>query len=521
MPLFVPRLLGDPQSAALATRTTTPRPRVSGGLVLAALLWGPACSGGSPEASAAPDDAPTATLGGTGELARAPLPEDTDGLDPAALELVRRAAAEVDADARRPEPWTRLGMAFHANRRFELARTCYAQRLLRDPEDARTWYRLALVEDQLGETDRAIAQLEESSRLAPSYAPAHWRRGLLHLRRGELERAEECMRSALAIAPHDAAAVVGMARVRLQQGRPADAAALLEEHLERLPRDGNARFLLGTAYRNLGRTEEAARTLGAGAGGDPVWEDPWEAEVVALRRGYRTEFFEAVDLLAAGKVQRAIAILEELHRRQPDDTLIHINLHRAYRMNGELDRAIALLREAREIDPLLDVVYLHLAGALRDKARESGESPDRTLLQSALESIERACELSPTYADAHGLRGDVLSDLGEVERATDAYARAANLDHDSVMWNEKAGLALCQAGRWEEAVPLLRRLDVLQPGSKRTLFLLSAALANSGHLEEARGSLEAARRLAPDDPVILKAIGDLDRKLHDGGEGGR
>ena len=75
-----------------------------------------------------------------------------------------------------------------------------------------------------------------------------------------------------------------------------------------------------------------------------------------------------------------------------------------------------------------------------------------------------------------------------------------------------AGHALCQAGRWEEAVPLLQRLDVLQPESPRTLFYLGAALANSGRLDEARVRLEEARLLAPNAPEILEALGDVESR---------
>ena len=94
------------------------------------------------------------------------------------------------------------------------------------------------------------------------------------------------------------------------------------------------------------------------------------------------------------------------------------------------------------------------------------------------------------------------------------------------MWHDKAGQSLCRAGRWREAVPVLRQLDVLQPNSKRTLFYLSAALANSGRLDEAQAPLEQARRLAPKDAIILEALKDLERSRREraasqpAGEGG-
>jgi tetratricopeptide (TPR) repeat protein len=467
----------------------------TGRLLLAALsVASGACGSGDPDPvlpATARADAPPLAL---------------DGLDPDAAELVRRAAAELDEDVESPERWTQLGLALHAHDRLDAARACYEQRLLRDAEDARTWYWLALAEDELGRIDLALEHLEQCLRRAPDYPPVHWRRGFLLLGRGEIEHAAKAFQAALDIAPHDAATVVGMARVEIQQGAHAAAAARLEAHLRRLPRDANARYLLGTTYRTLGRTQEAERLLAGSSGAEPLRVDPWRDEMRTQRLGYRTDFLRAVERLGRGEVAAAIALLEELRARQPEDTLVLVNLHRARRLNGELDRALELLLDARELDPLLDVVHLHLAGVYRDLARRDGGAPDRALLEAAFASSQVACELSPTRADAHGMHGDVLAELGRADEALAAHVRAAELDRDAAMWQERAASALCNAGRWAEAVPHLRRLDLLQPRSARTLFHLGAALANSGALEEARVTLEQARFLAPEDAAIRKAL---------------
>lgn len=444
-------------------------------------------------------------------LERAPLPAEFPGLDPAAVAAIRKAAEELESHPDQPERWTQLGIVLQAHLQLELARTCYAQRLLRGEDDAHTWYDLGLIDEDRGETERALAEYARCRALEPRYVPAHWRIGFLRLARGELAAAREAFEGALAIAPEDAAATVGLARVELQESDFAGAARRLEAHLARVPRDGNARYLLGTAYRGAGRTQEAERTLAAGAGGEPLRNDPWEAEMLAFRQGYRTEFLQALEALAKGDLETSLATLEALHTRRPEDTLIHVNLQRAYRKKGELTRAIELLLEARRLDPLLDVVHLHLAGAYRDLARRAGGEPDRAALEEALESAERACALSPTFGDAQGMRADVLTDLGRRDEALEGYVRAAELAQDSTRWNEKAGLGLCQAGRWAEAVPFLTRLDALTPGTPRTLLTLSAALANSGRLEEARRPLLEARRLAPEDPAIQRALEDLER----------
>ena len=446
-------------------------------------------------------------------LSAAPLPENLESLDPAAATIIRQAAEALDKAVYRPDLWLQMGVVYHAHRQFALAKTCYEQQLIRDDKSARSWYYLSLIEDQLGHPKKAVQAIKQSIALDSGYPPAHWRLGLWMLDVGDLAVAERSMQTALSIAPRDAASVVGLARVHLQQDRVEDAISGLEQHLKRLPQDGNARFLLGTAYRKAGRLDDANKAFASGSGGDPIQDDPWRDEVIAYRKGYRTEFNQAMAMLREGHTEEAIALFESLHERQPNDTLIHINLHRAYRIQGQLERAIALLLEAEKIRPLSDMIQVHLAGAFLDQARQSVKPLNQSSLETALLHAEKACALSPTYAVAHGLHGDILQELKRGQEATEAYIRATNYDHNSIMWHGKAGLALCQLQRWKEAIPILRRIEALQPDNAQMLFLLSAALANSGQLDEALSPLGRAKQLAPNDAKILKAWDDLAASL--------
>jgi len=473
------------------------------GILVAACVT--ACRPSDPPGSTA--QVPAAVTGLTAPRAtHAPQLDQLEGLDPAAAEAIRSAAAELQRDVDRPESWTQLGILLHAHRRFESAGECYEQSLLRDPDDARSWYYRALVNDQLGSTDRAELDLERCLSLERAYPPAHWRLGLLQLGRGDLERAEASMQAALKIAPQDAASIVGMARVRMQQGAGEEAVELLEAHTGRMPSDDNARFLLGTAYRQVGRMEDAARVLAASAAADPIRNDPWQAEILGHRRGYRAEFLEANDQLSRGELDQAISSLQSLQERQPDDTLVQLSLHRALRANGAIDEAIGLLLATREREPLHEMVHLHLAGAYLAKARQAGSPPDAFLLEAARESSARARTLAPSYANAHGMHGEILDELGQTEAATESFLRAADLGPGSVMWHRLSARSLCAAGRWKDALRILGRLDQLEPDSPRTLYFIGVALGSTGRLEEAHVALARAAQLAPDDRPIADAL---------------
>jgi len=461
-----------------------------------------------------------AGLLGDARLGAAPELGPLDGLEPEAVTLLQELAAELATVSEHSEPWRELGAALHAHGRSAPARTCYQQALLRAPDDARAWYWLALLEET-EDPERCLRLLGQCAQRAPDYAPARWRGGYLLLAADRLAEAEAAFRAALASAPEDEAAAVGLARVRLQAGQAGEAARLLEEHARRVPQDRHALTLLGTALRELGRDAEAERALAGGAGAEPLQHDPWREELLARRRGARADFLRAMELLERGDVDAALPMLEALHGRDSRDVLVLVALHRAYRMQGDLERALTLLIEARDLEPNSEVVHLHLAGACRERARRDGGAPERAWLERALASSERACELAPTHAAAVAMHADVLADLGRTAEALAGWKRAAELEPGAAAWQEKAGYGLCRAGRWGEAVPHLRRLDALVARSPQNLLTLAAALANSGELDEAAVTLERARALAPGDPAIQKAIQDLARSRSDATGGPR
>ena len=56
------------------------------------------------------------------------------------------------------------------------------------------------------------------------------------------------------------------------------------------PDDAYAHLLLGTAYRQLGRWQEARVELERGAGSAPVWrQDAWDEEVILYKAGLDAE----------------------------------------------------------------------------------------------------------------------------------------------------------------------------------------------------------------------------------------
>ena len=203
------------------------------------------------------------------------------------------------------------------------------------------------------------------------------------------------------------ASATGQARVLMARGQAADAAARLEALLERTPADRYAYQLLGTAYRQLGRAVEAGEALAAGAGGEPVWADPWSDEVGSLRRGFASSLKDATALAMAGRYPEAIALLERLQRERPADRELRTYLGGVYASAGRVAEARALLdtvlaETPGDFDATMHLATAHLFAGDYDAA-------DRAAV--------RALALRPATADATRLRGVVAWRAGRLDDA--------------------------------------------------------------------------------------------------------
>ncbi|MBD3349591.1 MAG: tetratricopeptide repeat protein [Candidatus Eisenbacteria bacterium] len=118
-------------------------------------------------------------------------------------------------------------------------------------------------------------------------------------------------------------------------------------------------------------------------------------------------------------------------------------------------------------------------------------------------------------AEVHGRRARAMHDR---PGAAAAYAEAAVAFPEAPSQQENAGVALVESGRFEEAVPFLRRAAALDPASPIALEYLSAALSRSGRPEAAERLIRESigRGIRP--RVFLSLLGE--RKLRRGDAAG-
>jgi TolB-like protein len=120
--------------------------------------------------------------------------------------------------------------------------------------------------------------------------------------------------------------------------------------------------------------------------------------------------------------------------------------------------------------------------------------------EEGIAEFERALELDRNLAFAHSFIGAAKSILGRSEE-TEAHVREAlrlsPRDAFAYVWMTHAGQAKLWLGADEEAVAWLRRSIEANRNFPLTHFMLTAALAHLGHLDEARGAAKAGLALDP------------------------
>lgn len=426
----------------------------------------------------------------------APAEPDTYGdLDPAVAALLDELTQSVNDDRSDASRWGRLAMGLEANGLLVHAAENYAIAVNLDDREPRWRYQLALLKARRGEIDTAIADMDRVIELAPGYVPARWRQGLWWLDRGETAKAQAAFQVAAEAAPGDPAGHIGLALVHLSQREDARAAAALEKLLASKPGERYALQLLGTAYRRLGREDEARFALTVGATGQPAWSDPWSDEVDQYRRGFAAMLKEATQLGLERKFDEAIARLDQLVKLRPADSALRVYLGGMYAAAGRVAEAAAILDPVLAAEPSNFDATMHLASGYLF----AGD------LDRAAAYATRALALRPSNADAAKLRGMVHWQQGRTREAEMLLNDAASADPRDPMPHLWMGMILGQQMRYVEARQRFETALSKNPLLGDALIGVADTFAAAGAFAQAEVALKRAEQAEPNNPRLPAA----------------
>ena len=120
--------------------------------------------------------------------------------------------------------------------------------------------------------------------------------------------------------------------------------------------------------------------------------------------------------------------------------------------------------------------------------------------QAALHKFESVLGSSPANSAALVGKADALVELGQFERAADAYRRALenSLRPTDVLYNY--GVVLCRLSRFGDAAEQFREVVAMDPRNVRGWYNLAALAQRGGRLAEARDAWDKFTAIDPEAP---------------------
>jgi tetratricopeptide (TPR) repeat protein len=207
---------------------------------------------------------------------------------------------------------------------------------------------------------------------------------------------------------------------------------------------------------------------------------------------------EAEALLAEGKHERALALIDEAIAAEPNQARFHYVRGNALSYLDRDQEAEAAYRQAIELDPDDALPHAALGNLLAFGAQATPE-----LQRAAIQQLQAALEREPRLAAAHQSLGVVLLELGEYDKAVEALANA-----DRLAANVETSYALAEAhgklGNVEQAIAHAKSaVEFVPDASGVDLRLLYARLLMRGDRnDDAAREFERAAKLVPDSPPL-------------------
>lgn len=302
------------------------------------------------------------------------------------------------------------------------------------------------------------------------------------LQAGRLDAAEASCRLLVRQTPNQAEAWHLLGIVLRRKGDNGAAIDALRRATALDRKDGGARFNLGNALRDEGQLDEAVTAFREAVRLMPAFADGWNNLGVALRRTGRHEE-------AAAALAKAIALA-------PENGLSHLNLADVQAELGQHEGAIESLLTGLRIGPQLPDAYRRLGDLFLFRSRRN----------EAVAAYRSAVELDPVDWRAWTNLSVAYRRLRVPEAlrlATEASARAVDLEPDSVETLTNYANALFDVKRYDEALAVSRRAVERHPHADMAQINIGRALQKLGDMDGARAAYDAVRARSPENTDVL------------------
>jgi tetratricopeptide (TPR) repeat protein len=272
---------------------------------------------------------------------------------------------------RKPQLLLEQGHLFYTSNEYEAAVASYDQVLKYKPNDHEVWFMRGIALSKLQCYEEVISSYDQALKHKPDDDAAWYFRGIALDELGRYEEAVASYDQALKYKPDDHGVwfMRGIALSRLQ--RYEEAISSYDQALQHKPDKDAAWYNRGIALDELGRYEEAITSYDQALQHKPDKDAAWHNRGIALAHLQRyeeatTSFYYALKIepndhevwcdygLALAYLQRyeeAITNFDYALKIRPDDARTFYNKACCYEWQGQVELAIATLKQAIDLDP--------------------------------------------------------------------------------------------------------------------------------------------------------------------------
>lgn len=397
------------------------------------------------------------------------------------------------------------------------------------PDNFAANYLKAMLLAQAGKYNEAKTKINEISQTLStlntsfinSHGPTLLLLGTLQYLQNHLDKAEVYLKHYLEIHPHHLQPRMVLAEVLMKKGDSDGVIVILKPMLADHPDNAELLTLLGTAFLNAQRYDEATEMLDRAAVLKP--------DLASLRTRL------ALSRLGSGQPEAAMRELETALEMDVSQTRPGLMLAIMQLRRGDFDKALATTATLQAEHPDNPMVY-NLAGAAHLRKRD---------IQSAREAFEKAVQLNPEFLppqlnlanldisekkfDAARARYDqILRRLPEEVRAMRGMANIEELRGEypqAISWlvkirntESQTGIAqdllrlanlYLRTGQPEAALEVATQLGQLEPGTPSVMELMGKANLAMGRNENAARFFRIVYQGNPESLATLQRIGVL------------
>jgi len=307
-----------------------------------------------------------------------------------------------------------------------------------------------------------------------------------------------------------------LADLLLARGSADEAVAAAREGLDKFPSSESLKRSLGLCCVHQKDTEKALallkelETQGSSLAADlaaALEQDDRKLQNEKreqLHQEAQGHLLKAMEHTKKGEVRDAVRELVNGLRKDPTLAIAYTRLGYLFDSIGLIEEGSSLHRRALELDQNLAEAHSNIGYGLQKKGD----------FKEAIAAFEKALELDPLNVEAHNSLGVMYDNLGKYDKGLEHFQTALGINpkHSSTLIN--LGYAYRTLGKFDEAIPLLEDAVALRPDFAVRLMLASA-YRQAGRSEDAKPLLTS---LSESDPESLTTWLELALCHNDAGD---